>query len=40
VEEQKAADLAGPRTRAQRPSSTARGVSDTSRAIGSVRSRT
>ena len=40
VEEQKAADLAGPRTKAQGPSSTVRGVSDTSRAIGSVRSRT
>jgi hypothetical protein len=42
VEEQKAADLAGPRTKDQGPrtSSTARGVSDTSRAIGSVRSRT
>ena len=44
VEEQKAADLDGngPRTRHQGPrtSSTARGVSGTSRAIGSVRSRT
>jgi hypothetical protein len=36
VEEQKAADINGE----SRPRSTARGVSDTSRAIGSVRSRT
>jgi len=48
VEEQKAADLTGPRTQDEartkdqttRTRSTAPGVSDTSRAIGSVRSRT